>query len=79
MDKEFALAMIATVAVVGGIVFLAISLDEKEEHWLAAHNCEVIHQNPDYTVLQYEPASKTLMPITYKGKKFYKCDNGEWH
>ena len=59
------------------VIFIPIIyLGNREQQWLTEHNCKLLHQNPEYTVLQWNGV--VMVPMVHEGKKFYECNDGEW-
>ena len=78
MSKDgfvFVGAMIIVMSII--IVPIIISTSNREQ-WLKEHNCKLIHQNPDETSFEYDPALKMMTQKIHPGEKFYECDNGVW-
>ena len=78
VDKHFAASMLILVSLIALLIFAVFEITKSEEEYLLDHECKLIHKNPSITHLEYDAATKMMVPRTYSGKKFYECKDGEW-
>jgi hypothetical protein len=62
------------------VLILGYAYLEVEEHEqsILRNHCNLIHKNPETSHMEYDAATKMMMPKTYRGNWFYECDDGEW-